>query len=201
MSTCIPPAARLQVQVAGLESAGCSIVALRADLLDKPPKGSRGLERPGSTTFLMKPFFGLQPHEYAAILAWHVVWHVELGVHRYVVYALSHSLPGILNEPLIKTLIGSGMLQLVQWDDMASHTKADSSTSFSHYADQAIIYNHGMLALHARESLVLVADLDEYLFTREALAASQVQYKYWFMHVQRRTVVWLGPTRAFAEHC
>lgn len=39
---------------------------------------------------------------------------------------------------------------------------------------QIIIYNHGMLALHAEGSLAVVGDLDEYLVTPRPMELPQV---------------------------
>ena len=40
---------------------------------------------------------------------------------------------------------------------------------------QLIVYNHGMLALHAEDSVVVVADLDEYLITPKPMSVHQVR--------------------------
>ena len=42
---------------------------------------------------------------------------------------------------------------------------------------QVIIYNHGMLALHAEDSVVVVADLDEYLLTPKPMTVHQVRVR------------------------
>ena len=54
------------------------------------------------------------------------------------------------------------------WQDMSI---ANKGTPYQH---QVIVYNHGMLARHADDSVVVVADLDEYLITPRSTTVLQV---------------------------
>jgi hypothetical protein len=88
-------------------------------------------------------------------------------VDVYVLYVIQH-MTELLENQMIQMLVQRGWLKLVLWRDMPIPKRGKP------YAHQVIIYNHGVLSLMDTNSLVIVADLDEYLSTYEPLSIHQI---------------------------
>jgi hypothetical protein len=131
------------------------------------PVVSKALGRPGQVSFLLSPFYGSSVSAYASVLAWHIAWHQKFGVDVYVLYVTQH-MTELLENPMIQMLVQRSWLKLVLWRDMPIPRRGTP------YAHQVIIYNHGTLSLQDENSLVIVADLDEYLLTPEPVTMHQV---------------------------
>ncbi|GAX82258.1 hypothetical protein CEUSTIGMA_g9686.t1 [Chlamydomonas eustigma] len=128
---------------------------------------SKALGRPGQVSFLLSPLFGSGVSAYASVLAWHIAWHQKFGVDIYVLY-VTRQMTELLENPMIQMMVQKNLLKLIMWIDMPTPLRGTP------YAHQVIIYNHGILSLMAENSLVIVADLDEYLLTPEPMSIHQV---------------------------
>ncbi len=91
-------------------------------------------------------------------------------------------------------LVQEGTLKLVLWREMAlprrASEKPEMSTRYAHQVSavslhaspwvtvslsgQIIIYNHGVLALLAEDTVVIAADVDEYMLTPKPTTVKQV---------------------------
>ncbi|GAX82257.1 hypothetical protein CEUSTIGMA_g9685.t1 [Chlamydomonas eustigma] len=142
----------------------------RSEDLGQGPGVPKALGRPGQVSFLLSPFYGSGVSAYASVLAWHIAWHQKFGVDIYILY-VTRQMTELLENPMIQMLVQRGWLKLVLWRDMPIPKQGTP------YAHQVIIYNHGALSLMDEDSLVIVADLDEYFLTPEPVSIHQVMSK------------------------
>ncbi|PNH02159.1 hypothetical protein TSOC_011891 [Tetrabaena socialis] len=130
--------------------------------------------------------FGLPPADYVTLLVRHVQYHLHYDNLRYIVYVEVGS-GFIAYDPRVQELLRSDRLKLVIWEEFPHYFK-HGITGRSSYASQVgvhsrgytpvlfapssfidvlqiLVYNHAIASLFPENSVVAIADVDEFLVT------------------------------------
>jgi hypothetical protein len=105
---------------------------------------------------------GLSPDQVARLLAWRHEHHAPLGLQTMYMYLRPDDAPEYAAHAGIRQQVAAGQLQLVAWDELSSWQDWQVYHSSLQVA-------HGALSFWATNTLVWVADLDEWIISAVAL--------------------------------
>lgn len=107
---------------------------------------------------------GLITFDQVAVLHTHLMYHRQLGVEQFWLYASHQQIRRLNTFDGLKPLLETNVLQFIHWPDQLCDQYKDCVETASHpYKHQILVYNAARLAgIHAQTAL-LVLDMDEYL--------------------------------------
>ncbi|PSC73494.1 hypothetical protein C2E20_3323 [Micractinium conductrix] len=118
-----------------------------------PPPPPRG---PPALIFALPYFSHVDPDRVARLLGWSTAYHAALGFQGAVMYVLAKHAAALRAHPGVRSLLASGRLRLVLWDEFAW---LEGWRDF----DLRVQNSHSVLSFWGEHVRVLVADIDEFV--------------------------------------
>lgn len=107
---------------------------------------------------VLSPPYDLTPETFALLLSRFVSYHHPLGMEGTVVY-LRDFQTFFANTKIMRELMASGLVHVVQWAEFALPFEETQQQ----YFDQPLVYAHAILSFWKTNTMLYLADLDEYI--------------------------------------